>query len=110
MSEAVGLATDAEEFATESGLDFSYLLVIFQDTLGFTPEADLAAIYHEGIGSPSYPVMADVSGTSVAASPYDATGVPGKCALTPDMVILGCTTGHGAAALYQLIEEHAAGQ
>jgi hypothetical protein len=109
MSEAVGLATEEEEFVTESGLDFGYLLVIFQDTLGFTPEAELAADYHAGIGSPSYPVLADVSDTAVAASPYDAGGVPGKCALTPDMVILGCTTGHGAAELYQLIQDHAAG-
>ncbi len=110
MSEAVGLAAEQEEFATESGIDFSYLLVIFQDTLGFTPEGKVAADYDAAIGSPGYPVMADVSGTSVEASPYDAEGVPGKCALTPDMVLLGCTTGHGASELYQLIEDHAAAQ
>jgi hypothetical protein len=110
MSEAVGLADETEEFVSASGLDFSYILVVFEDAFGLTPEADLASAYHEGIGSPTYPVLSDVSNTTLPAVPYDAQEVPGKCALTPDMVILGCMTGHGAEPLYQLIEDHAAAQ
>ena len=83
-------------------------MAIFEGVDGKTPPAALAASYHKAIGSPSFAVLSDVSDLSLGITPYEGTALPGKCALTPQMEILGCATGHGSHDLFQLIEQHAA--
>ncbi len=92
----------------ESGLKFSYVMMIFEDIDGSTPKASLAKNYHSSINSPSYPVLADVNEQSLSFTPYDGKALPGKCALAPDMTLLGCKTGHEDGGLTDLIKQHAA--
>ncbi len=39
------------------------------------------------------PVLGDGAKASVAATPYDEAARPGKCVLSPEMVILTCYAG-----------------
>ena len=63
--------------------------------------------YHKAIGAPPFPVLSDADELVLEITPFDGDPLPGKCALSPEMVMLGCTTGHGAEALYELIEKDA---
>ncbi|MFT4627877.1 MAG: hypothetical protein ACI8PZ_006569 [Myxococcota bacterium] len=75
--------------------------------VGALPKAKDAAEYHDAIGAPKYGVMADPQAASLDHTPYDGQGLPGKCALSPEMEILGCTTGHQNDDLLDVIRAHA---
>jgi hypothetical protein len=52
--------------------------------------------YAETIGSPSFPVFADGSYAITAATPMTNITHPEMCALTPEMEIISCYSGHGS--------------
>jgi hypothetical protein len=55
-----------------------------------------------------FPVFADVNGRLIESTPYDGLQLPGKCALSPEMEILGCATGSVAEEyVFSVIVEHA---
>ncbi|MDP6931951.1 MAG: hypothetical protein QGG40_03505 [Myxococcota bacterium] len=107
MSEAVGLAEEAEGFVEETGLDFSPIVVLFQDSSGGVPDGEDAAQYHEAISEPDFPVMADVDQAVLDATPYTGQSLPGKCSLSPDMELLACSSGHSNETILDAIREHA---
>lgn len=74
---------------------FSYAVVLFADYEGGPPDGDDAETYAESLGYPSYPVVADPEVGILDSTLYDGNPLPGKCALSPDMEILGCENGHG---------------
>jgi hypothetical protein len=81
---------------------------LFQDYSGGVPDGADAALYHETLGFPDYPVVADEAQEMLAAVPYDGTSLPGKCLLSPQMEILHCEVGHGYEPLIDAMVAHAA--
>ena len=63
--------------------------------------------YAEALGYPDHPVVADASEQVFQATQYDGSVLPGKCALSPEMEILACTSGHGNESLFEVIRDHA---
>jgi hypothetical protein len=54
-------------------------------------------------------VTASLDQAIVDATPWDGKTLPGKCILSPGMVLLDCWTGHGDFdSAFDLIEVHAA--
>ena len=107
MGEAVSLVDHHAEFAAEhSDVPFSFLVVVFEESLGETPSAQTAVDYAEAIDWPDFPVAADTDDTIINNSPWEGNALPGKCVLTPDMEILQCYTGHGNETAFDAIVEH----
>ena len=50
--------------------------------------------YAEEIGSPSFPVFADGTRQIANATPLTQNTHPEVCALTPDLEIISCYSGH----------------
>jgi hypothetical protein len=93
----------------DTGIPFSYLLVLFQDTLGGLPDARVAADYSAAADEPSYPILADLTASVLEATPYEGHALPGKCILGPDLVLLDCRSGGDEDDwAFELIEAHAA--
>lgn len=64
--------------------------------------------YAETIGDPTFPVFADGSRLIVDATPMTQLVHPEMCALTPDMTIISCSSGHGSYKdMLDDIREHA---
>ena len=82
--------------------------MLFESVDSGTTLASESAAYHEVIGAPGFPVLADVNSSSLALTPYDGAALPGKCVLTPEMEILECIVSHDSTELLALIEQHAA--
>ena len=61
------------------------------------------------LGITDFPVLADGSETFKALTPMTQEVHPEMCALTPDMKILSCYSGHGSGveAALQDIRDHA---
>jgi hypothetical protein len=83
---------------------------LFQDYSSGVPDGADAAVYHETLGFPDYPVVADEAQEMLAAVPYDGSSLPGKCLLSPQMEILHCEVGHGYEPLIDAMVAHAAGR
>jgi len=80
--------------------------VLFENSAGLPASADTAIDYWTDMGEPPFPVVADGSHQVINDTPWEAEYLPGKCALTPDMEILGCYTGHGNGEPLAAIVEH----
>jgi len=52
-------------------------------------------------------VLSDPTEQVFEATEYDGSVLPGKCALSPQMEMLSCTSGHGNESLFDAIREHA---
>ena len=51
-------------------------------------------------------MSADADQRVLDITPYNGSGMPGKCLLSPEMEILECMTGHGFDALWDMALEH----
>ena len=96
-SEAGSLAERSEAFAEDNpDVPFSYIIGIYQDSLGGTPDESEGQAYWADIDEPEFPVTADTHGDLIDATPFAGDTAAGKCVLSPTMEILGCRDGHGA--------------
>ncbi|NUP13622.1 MAG: hypothetical protein HOW73_46900 [Polyangiaceae bacterium] len=55
-----------------------------------------------------FPVTADPMQVVTELTPWDGSARPGKCALSPDMVMLACYTGEDDTEAFDAIVAHAA--
>jgi len=96
-------------YADETGLEIPFLVGLYQDSLGNVPDAETALDYADYIDAlgPEAPlfVSADPDQRLLSVTPYDGTGMPGKCLLSPELEILHCMTGHGFEELYDGVRE-----
>lgn len=101
----------AEDFVDETGLPFSYVIAIFEDTRGDPPgDRELAAEYWEAVGEPEFPVGTDPEQAVLEVTPFDGSPLPGKCVLSPAMEMLACEAGHEEDDwAFDIIREHASG-
>jgi len=109
MTEAVGLADEGAAFVDETGIAFSHIIILYEGVDFDVPDAEVAADYHEALGSPGIPVLSDVNQGALDLTPYDGTAMPGWCVTTPEMEILYCDTGHGVNKALGSVQEHAEG-
>lgn len=88
------LQTIQDEFIAETGLDFQFLLVLYENASGYpaTPEDGLA--YAQSIENPDFPVFVDGEDLVVGATPLTNNSRPEMCVLSPDLEIVGCYTGY----------------
>ncbi len=91
--EAVSLPNRAADFTAETGLPFSYVIALFQDASGDLPVASDAEGYWRAVQEPEFPVTVDTSAAVFDVTPYTGDALPGKCVLSPEMVILACVAG-----------------
>ena len=93
--EAGGLQERQETFVAETGLDFSFIFVLYEGASGNPAVVEDVINYAETIGSPSFPVLADGNGSISDATPMTQFTHPQMCALTPELEIISCYSGHG---------------
>ena len=106
--EAGRLQEVQDNFAAESGLQFSFLFALYEGASGNPATPEDCANYADVIGNPSFPVMADQLHRAMDVTPMDLIAHPEMCALAPDMTILGCYTGHGTyEQAFEDIRRHA---
>ena len=96
MTEAVGFQYHQEDFIAETGLDFSFMFVLFAGVLGYEATEQDSAEYAEHIGDPDFPVFADGDKLLHDVTPMNGESHPEVCAIGPDMKILECWSGHGS--------------
>ena len=89
-------------------MPFSFLVVVFENTGGQPADGETALDYWAGMGEPDLAVLGDGGHQVIELTPWEGQYLPGKCAFTPEMEILGCYTGHGNAEPFAAILEHAA--
>ena len=92
----------------------SFLMVLWENQQGAPPtNADILA-YAEDIGeappNPGQLLASDLTQQSFDDTPYDGSGIPGKCVLSPEMEIIDCRSGHGNTAVLNVIRGHAESQ
>lgn len=86
LAEASELRSRTREFSNESGIPFSYVIVLFQDAIGGAPDRDVAADYADVVDARQrIPVLSDLDQAILDSTPYDGSPLPGKCVLSPDM-------------------------
>ena len=98
---AGGLQELQNEFIAETGLDFSFLFVLSQDSNGNTADVEDVVSYHTMMNEPSFPVLADGARQLAVITPM-GEGQPEMCALSPQMEIIRCyfeSGGHEQALL-----------
>ena len=109
--EVEDLADKADRFFDLYGFEVRYLIGIFQDNNAAVPAPEVAEQYASQTEMTRFPVLADVEGLLIDNTPYDGLQLPGKCALSPEMEILGCATGSAAEEyIFSVIVEHQANQ
>ena len=109
LEEARGFNDEQARVEAVTGLPFSFVTVVFQDSAGTLPEADEAARYAEAAGISGQPVFADPIARVLTATPYRGDALPGVCLLDPALVLVDCASGSDAvAAMVGLVEAEAA--
>ena len=91
----------------ETGIDFSFIAVVYENSVGTEPTGQDAMDYAAALGNPALPVLADPSLQVLDVTEFDGTVFPSQCALSPEMEMLKCTEGHGHDDLFDVIREHA---
>ena len=81
------------------------MIILHEDYSGGVPDGSIAEDYWGDIGSPVFPVTADPYGEIVGATEWNGRRLPGKCVLSPEMVMLDCYTGDNDADGFALIAE-----
>ena len=103
------LPNTRDVFAALTGLDFSFVVVLYEDRTGALPAATVAERYAADVEIEDQPVTVDPIKAVLGATPYRGDALPGVCALSPELEILGCGTGDAAVdAMLTLVEEAAA--
>lgn len=91
------------EFRAETGVDFSYLLVLYEDgTLG-PPDAETVAEYGAALELEGVvPVLGDPSKGITGQLPWEDS-LPAKCVLNPEMEMVHCYIGRDDTEAYEVI-------
>ena len=92
--EAGDLQTIQEEFIAETGLDFEFLLVLYESPSGYPAVPEDSISYADRIGNPNFPVFADGEKIVVNATPLTNYSRPEMCILSPEMEIVECYSGY----------------
>jgi hypothetical protein len=72
------------------------------------PEGSDAATYNNAVGPLNIPVTIDPTGEQLYdATPWTGNARPGKCVLSPDMVLLECYAGEDDTQGFDAIKAHA---
>ena len=82
-------------------------MILHEDSSGNPPNGTDAAVYDNGVGPLGIPVTADGSNQVLDATPWSGNARPGKCAMSPDMVMLECYTSEDDTAAFDAIKAHA---
>jgi len=106
--EAGRLQEIQEDFEIDTDLAFSFLFALYEGGSGGPATEDDCSAYAEYIDSPNFPVFADGDETIASATPMSPQSHPQVCALSPDLTIISCYSGHGGYTdALDDIEEHA---
>jgi hypothetical protein len=100
----------AADFTAESGIPLSYIIIVNEDADGDPPTASLARTYASVTGVDQlFPVTVDPTVQQVLdQTPWTGDARPGKCVLSPEMVMLACYDGDDDAIGFEAIIADAA--
>lgn len=93
--EAGGLQDASDAFIAETNLPFSFIFTLYEGTSGGPANYNDIVTYHEVIGAPDFPILADGEDLLPDRTPMNGRTHPEMCALAPDMTIISCYSGHG---------------
>lgn len=96
LDEAEGFNARQAAVQAQTGQDFAFLTVIFEDSTGQAPSAAEGAEYAARSGIEGQPVFADPVAAVLSATSYAGTELPGVCILDPRMTLVDCAQGEGA--------------
>ncbi len=93
--EAGGLQEQQEAFVADTGLDFSFIFVLYEGASGNPAVVEDVINYADTIGNPTFPVLADGESQLATHTPMTQLTHPEVCALSHELEILSCYSGHG---------------
>ena len=106
--EAGGIQDEQDAFIAETGLPFSFIFTLYEGTSGGPANYNDIVSYHQTIGEPDFPILADGEGLLPDRTPMSGRVHPEICAIAPDMSIISCDSGHGGFQVaMDDIEDHA---
>ena len=76
-------------------MGFQFLFALYENVQRQPTTAEDVASYASYIGDPDFPIVADSNGVLKEATPMTQETHPEVCALSDELEILDCTTGHG---------------
>ena len=101
MTEVGRLPSIKDEFNQDSGMDTGIIFSLYEATSGAPPTAVDSAAYanqllaHGWVETNDLPVLADGTYTLATLTPMTQNAHPELCAVTPELMIISCYTGHG---------------
>jgi hypothetical protein len=88
-------------------LPLSYVVVLSENANGGFPSGTDAQAYADVLGLKGFPVTADLDQRVLVATPWTGLSRPGKCVLSPDMVMIDCYVGDDDTRGFAAIRAHA---
>ena len=89
-------------------MGFQFLFALYENVQRQPTTAEDVASYANYIGGPDFPIFADSEGVLKDATPMTQETHPEVCALSDELEILDCTTGHGGfETMMDAIRDHA---
>ena len=89
-------------------MPFQFLLVLYEGASGNPAVPQDSVAYADKIDYPDFPIFADGNHLVADATPLTNEVHPEMCALTPELEIIKCYSGHGGYEdALQDIREHA---
>jgi len=83
------------------------VVVLTENANGGHPTGGDAQAYADVLGLKGFPVTVDVDQRVLVSTPWDGLARPGKCVLSPDMVMLDCYVGDDDTRGFAAIRAHA---
>ena len=96
MTEAVSFPGAQDDFEEETGLDFSFIYALYEGGSGMPATVNDCASWADAIGDPNFPILADNTEKIAGATPLTQMTHPEMCALSPELEIISCYSGHGS--------------
>jgi hypothetical protein len=83
------------------------VVVLSENANGGFPSGNDSQAYADALGLKTFPVTADLDQRVLVSTPWTGQARPGKCALSPDMVMLDCYVGDDDTQGFAAIRAHA---
>ncbi|GEM_PF-2212075 len=106
MSEAVGLEGSEAALLADPDIQWSFGVALYEGADGQVANAETAPAYAAAIDDPAFPVLADLDGVLIDSTPWNGSGMPAWCVLSPQMTLLDCFGGIDDDRLADAVTTH----
>jgi hypothetical protein len=81
-------------------------VLLYEDVQGEIPDEYCAPDYADDIGADAMPVLSDLDGVLIDSTPWNGSGMPAWCVVSPRMELLDCFGGVDPDRLVSAITTH----